>query len=156
MAAPDAPVETMRRDYVPAAFLAPTIDVTVKLTAAGKDVTVGAKTTFNVNSSYIDAIGSAVGVVPDLELDADLKAMTVTGVRVNGAALADEAFSLDAKAGKLVIPGATLAALVPDVGTGATFTVETSNLQHPVDNKVRSQLCCLIPCFLLCFLDCAP
>jgi hypothetical protein len=128
----------MRRDFMPSAFVAPTIDLTVKLSKHGKDVTVGARTTFQVNPDYVTASGSAAGAVPSLELDADLKAMTVTGVRVNGAALADDAFTLDTEGDKLVISGAKLAELVPDVAAGAAFTVETSNLQHPVDNKVST------------------
>lgn len=133
-----APKETMRRDYMPPAFLAPKLDIFVRLSADGKDVTVGARTAFAANPEYIARAGLAAGTVPALQLDVELKHVDVQAVRVNGKEIAADAFTKDEATNTLTISAAALADAAPEALTGGEFVVETVNKQNPVENLVSS------------------
>ncbi|KAA0152617.1 hypothetical protein FNF29_03844 [Cafeteria roenbergensis] len=129
-----APKETMRRDYVPPAFLAPKLDIFVRLSADGKDVTVGARTTFAANPEYIARTGMAAGAVPALQLDVDLKHVDVQAVRVNGKEIPADAVTKDEATSTLTVSAAALAEAAPEALAGGEFVVETVNKQNPVEN----------------------
>lgn len=131
-----APKETMRRDYVPPAFLAPKLDIFVRLSGDGKDVTVGARTTFAANPEYIARTGMAEGAVPALQLDVDLKHVDVQAVRVNGKEIAADAITKDKETSTLTVSAAALADAAPEALAGGEFVVETVNKQNPVENLV--------------------
>jgi hypothetical protein len=135
--ASSAPTETKRRDYLPPPFMVPTVDLFVRLTGDGKDVLVGAKQQMRLNPEYLAAVGAADGHIPDLSLDAALKFMTVSSVKVNGVEVPAEDLVRDPDNSKLIVKASALAPVAAELLADGSFTLETVNSQNPVENKVR-------------------